>query len=41
MSTLQTVAPEAATGEVAEIYAQIRNAWGHVPTAIRWMLRET
>lgn len=35
MSILQTVKPEAATGEVAEIYAQIQNAWGHVPTAIQ------
>jgi uncharacterized peroxidase-related enzyme len=35
MSILQTVTPEAATGEVAEIYAQIRQAWGHVPTAIQ------
>ena len=35
MSILQTVTPEAATGEVAEIYAQIQNAWGHVPTAIQ------
>ena len=35
MSILQTVSPEAATGEVAEIYAQIKNAWGHVPTAIQ------
>jgi uncharacterized peroxidase-related enzyme len=35
MSILQTVTPENATGEVAEIYAQIRNAWGHVPTAIQ------
>jgi len=35
MSILQTVSPETATGEVAEIYAQIKNAWGHVPTAIQ------
>jgi uncharacterized peroxidase-related enzyme len=35
MSMLQTVTPETATGEVAEIYAQIQNAWGHVPTAIQ------
>ena len=35
MSILQTVKPEAATGEVAAIYAQIENAWGHVPTAIQ------
>ena len=35
MSILQTVSPENATGEVAEIYAQIKNAWGHVPTAIQ------
>jgi uncharacterized peroxidase-related enzyme len=35
MSILQTVPPESATGEVAEIYAQIKNAWGHVPTAIQ------
>ncbi len=35
MSTLQTITPETATGEVAEIYAQIKSAWGHVPTAIQ------
>ena len=35
MSILQTVKPEDATGEVAEIYAQIKNAWGNVPTAIQ------
>lgn len=35
MSILQTVTPESATGEVAEIYAQIKSAWGHVPTAIQ------
>ncbi|MDA8127450.1 MAG: carboxymuconolactone decarboxylase family protein [Betaproteobacteria bacterium] len=35
MSILQTVKPEAATGEVAEIYAQIQKAWGHVPAAIQ------
>jgi uncharacterized peroxidase-related enzyme len=35
MSILQTVTPESATGEVAEIYAQINNAWGHVPTAMQ------
>ncbi|MFP5419342.1 MAG: carboxymuconolactone decarboxylase family protein [Gammaproteobacteria bacterium] len=35
MSILQTVTPEAATGEVAAIYAQIRQAWGQVPTAIQ------
>jgi uncharacterized peroxidase-related enzyme len=35
MSILQTVSPETATGEVAEIYAQIKQAWGHVPTAIQ------
>lgn len=35
MSILQTVTPESATGEVAEIYAQIQQAWGHVPTAIQ------
>ncbi len=35
MSILQTVTPESATGEVAEIYAQIKNAWGPVPTAIQ------
>jgi uncharacterized peroxidase-related enzyme len=35
MSILQTVTPETATGEVAEIYAQIKQAWGHVPTAIQ------
>ena len=35
MSMLQTVTPESATGEVAEIYAQIQHAWGQVPTAIQ------
>ena len=35
MSILQTVTPATATGEVAEIYAQIQNAWGHVPAAIQ------
>ena len=35
MSILQTVTPETATGEVAEIYAQIQHAWGQVPTAIQ------
>jgi uncharacterized peroxidase-related enzyme len=35
MSMLQTHTPDTATGEVAEIYAQIRNAWGHVPAAIQ------
>jgi uncharacterized peroxidase-related enzyme len=35
MSILQTVTPASATGEVAEIYAQIQNAWGHVPAAIQ------
>ena len=35
MSILQTISPEAATGEVAEIYGQIKQAWGHVPTAIQ------
>ena len=35
MSILQTVKPEVATGEVAAIYAQIQNAWGHVPTAMQ------
>ena len=35
MSMLQTVTPETATGEVAEIYAQIQQAWGQVPTAIQ------
>ncbi|MHB1083730.1 MAG: carboxymuconolactone decarboxylase family protein [Thiobacillus sp.] len=35
MSILQTVTPESATGEVAEIYAQIKSAWGNVPTAIQ------
>ena len=35
MSILQTVTPDSATGEVAEIYAQIQNAWGHIPTAIQ------
>ena len=35
MSILDTVTPDQATGEVAEIYAQIQNAWGHVPAAIQ------
>jgi uncharacterized peroxidase-related enzyme len=35
MSILRTVTPESATGEVAEIYAQIKSAWGHVPTAMQ------
>jgi hypothetical protein len=35
MSILHTVSPEAATGEVAEIYAQIASAWGRVPTVIQ------
>jgi uncharacterized peroxidase-related enzyme len=35
MSILQTMKPETATGEVAEIYAQINQAWGYVPTAIQ------
>ena len=35
MSILQTVTPASATGEVADIYAQIQNAWGHVPAAIQ------
>jgi uncharacterized peroxidase-related enzyme len=35
MTILQTVTPETATGEVAEIYAQIKAAWGYVPTAIQ------
>ncbi|MEQ1662821.1 MAG: hypothetical protein ABL877_09020 [Thiobacillus sp.] len=35
MSILQTVTPDNAAGEVAEIYAQIKEAWGHVPTAIQ------
>lgn len=35
MSILHTLSPEAATGEVAEIYAQIASAWGRVPTAIQ------
>ncbi len=35
MSLLQTVNPETATGAVANTYAQIRAAWGGVPTAIQ------
>ncbi|AAZ96438.1 conserved hypothetical protein [Thiobacillus denitrificans ATCC 25259] len=35
MSILDTVTPDNATGEVAEIYGQIRQAWGHVPAAIQ------
>ena len=35
MSILHTVTPDSATGEVAEMYAQIQKAWGHIPTAIQ------
>jgi uncharacterized peroxidase-related enzyme len=35
MSILQTVTPDRAAGEVADIYAQIEQAWGHVPAAIQ------
>ncbi|MCA1979352.1 MAG: carboxymuconolactone decarboxylase family protein [Thiobacillus sp.] len=35
MSILQTITPENASGEVADTYAQIRQAWGGVPTAIQ------
>lgn len=35
MSLLKTVAPEAANGEIAAIYAQIQNAWGRVPTPMQ------
>lgn len=35
MSMLQTVSPESATGDVAATYAQIKEAWGGVPTAIQ------
>lgn len=35
MSILQTVTPDRASGEVADIYAQIERAWGHVPAAIQ------
>lgn len=35
MSLIQTVAPESAEGEVAEIYAQIEQAMGSVPNALR------
>jgi uncharacterized peroxidase-related enzyme len=35
MSILRTVTPEAATGEVANVYSQIQGAWGYVPTAIQ------
>ena len=35
MSILQTVTPEHAAGEVAAIYTQIAQAWGHVPAAIQ------
>lgn len=35
MSILNTQTPDNATGEVAEIYAQITQAWGAVPTALQ------
>jgi alkylhydroperoxidase family enzyme len=35
MSMLQTVTPESATGDVADIYAQINQAWGGVPNVMR------
>lgn len=35
MSILQTVKPEDATGEVALIYAQMKDAIGHVPTVFQ------
>ncbi len=35
MSLLKTVPPESATGEVAEIYAQVQSAWGRVPTPLQ------
>ncbi len=34
MTTIQTVSQDHATGEVAAVYEQIKNAWGHVPNAI-------
>ena len=35
MSLLKTATPENATGEVAEIYAQMRAVWGSVPNVLR------
>ena len=35
MTTLSTVSPDEATGEVAAVYGQINAAWGGVPNAIR------
>lgn len=35
MSLIQTVQPEDAQGEIAEIYAQIRHAFGNVPNVMR------
>lgn len=35
MTTIQTVSPDNATGEVAAVYEQIKNSLGHVPNAIR------
>ncbi|NTV94515.1 MAG: hypothetical protein HGA75_03760 [Thiobacillus sp.] len=37
MSLLQTVSPDAATGEVAEAYAWLSRAWGRVPNAFTLM----
>ena len=35
MSIISTVAPEQATGRVAEIYGQVEQAWGRVPNTFR------
>jgi uncharacterized peroxidase-related enzyme len=35
MSIVATVAPEQATGQVAEIYAQMQQAFGRIPNAFR------
>ncbi len=32
---LKTISPEAATGEVADIYTQAQNAWGRVPAPLQ------
>lgn len=35
MSLLNTIPPESATGEVADIYAQVQSAWGRIPTPLQ------
>ncbi len=35
MSIISTVAPEQASGKVAEVYGQIQQAMGRVPNAFR------